>query len=191
MTKCRIPQAHTIMSVIPSFAGSRRALGALAVTFLAASCGASGGNEADRGLSASERQGDPGPAAQAVAAQPVAGTAWVIFGADTVVAEVARSESERAQGLMYRESLGEDAGMLFVFPDAALRSFWMQNTYIALDIAFMDPAFRIVDIQQMEPMTTDPHDSRGPAMFALEVNQGWFEAHGVRVGDTPEVVFGN
>ena len=39
-------------------------------------------------------------------------------------------------------------------------------------------------------MTTDPHDSRGPAMFALEVNQGWFEAHGVRVGDTPEVVFG-
>lgn len=80
--------------------------------------------------------------------------------------------------------------MLFVFPESSVRSFWMQNTYIALDIAFMDPSFRIVDIQQMEPMTTDSHMSRAPAMYALEVNQGWFEAHGVEIGDLPEVVFG-
>jgi uncharacterized membrane protein (UPF0127 family) len=124
-------------------------------------------------------------------ALPPPATAWVIFGADTVVAEVARTREERNQGLMYRESLGEDAGMLFIFPDNSVRSFWMQNTYIALDIAFMAPDFRIVDIQQMEPMTTDSHTSRGPAMYALEVNQGWFEAHGVEVGDTPEVVFGS
>jgi len=114
----------------------------------------------------------------------------VIFGADTVVAEVARTEEERARGLMYREALGADAGMLFIFPESAVRSFWMQNTYIPLDIAFMDGSFRIVDIQQMEPMTTDSHTSRAPAMYALEVNVGWFEAHGVVVGDTPEVVFG-
>jgi uncharacterized membrane protein (UPF0127 family) len=114
----------------------------------------------------------------------------VIFGADTVVAEIAQSEEERARGLMYRETLAENAGMLFVFPESSVRSFWMQNTYIALDIAFMDPSFRIVDIQQMEPMTTDSHMSRAPAMYALEVNQGWFEAHGVEIGDLPEVVFG-
>lgn len=123
--------------------------------------------------------------------RPAAGTAWVVFGADTVVAEVARTEEERADGLMYREELGEDRGMLFIFPDNVARSFWMQNTYIPLDIAFMDPSFRIVDIQQMEPMTTDAHMSRGPAMYALEVNQGWFQAHGVQVGATARVTFGN
>ncbi|UCC26309.1 MAG: DUF192 domain-containing protein [Gemmatimonadales bacterium] len=122
--------------------------------------------------------------------RPAPATAWVIFGADTVVAEIAQSEEERARGLMYRETLAENAGMLFVFPESSVRSFWMQNTYIALDIAFMDPSFRIVDIQQMEPMTTDSHMSRAPAMYALEVNQGWFEAHGVEIGDLPEVVFG-
>ncbi|MDT8340785.1 MAG: DUF192 domain-containing protein [Longimicrobiales bacterium] len=122
---------------------------------------------------------------------PATATAWVIFGADTVVAEVARTEEERARGLMHRESLAQDAGMLFMFPDNTVRSFWMQNTYIPLDIAFLDPDFRVVDIQQMAPMSTEPHMSRGPAMYALEVNEGWFEAHGVEVGDRPRVVFGS
>ena len=131
------------------------------------------------------------PESDSAGTRPAPATAWVIFGADTVVAELARTPEERNQGLMFRESLGEDSGMLFVFPDAAVRSFWMQDTYIPLDIAFMDPDFRIVDIQQMEPMTTDAHTSRGPAMYALEVNQGWFEAHEVEVGDVPEVVFGS
>ena len=128
---------------------------------------------------------------EAPTATPPAATAWVIFGADTIVAEVARTEAERSQGLMYREELGEDAGMIFIFPEASVRSFWMQNTYLALDIAFMDPSFRIVDIQQMEPMTTTSHTSRAPAMYALETNQGWFAEHGVTVGMTPRVVFGN
>ena len=92
--------------------------------------------------------------------RPAPATAWVIFGADTVTAEVASTADERAQGLMYRESLGQNAGMLFVFPDNSVRSFWMQNTYIALDIAFMDPSFRIVDIQQMDPMTTRLRSTR-------------------------------
>jgi uncharacterized membrane protein (UPF0127 family) len=200
MTKCRILQAYKKMSATTLRSGSRLATTTLAASLFIAACGASGGNDAERGLNASEVRGraamEPsGEGASAAAGiqerRPAAGTAWIIFGADTVTAEVARSESERAQGLMHRESLGEDAGMIFVFPDNALRSFWMQNTYLPLDIAFMDPSFRILDIQQMEPMTTNPHDSRAPAMFALEVNQGWFEAHGVSVGDTPKVVFGN
>lgn len=123
--------------------------------------------------------------------RPAPATAWVIFGRDTVTAEVARTDEERSRGLMHRESLGEDAGMLFIFPEQTVRSFWMQNTYIALDIAFMDRDFRIVDIQEMDPMTTESHVSRAPATYALEVNQGWFRTHGVRVGDRPEVVFGD
>lgn len=114
----------------------------------------------------------------------------MIFGTDTVVAEVARTPDERAEGLMYREELPEGRGMLFVFEDNAIRSFWMSNTYIPLDIAFLDASFTIVDIQQMEPLTTTPHESTQPAMFALEVPRGWFEAKGIRVGATARVVFG-
>jgi uncharacterized membrane protein (UPF0127 family) len=114
----------------------------------------------------------------------------VIFGTDTVVAEVARTPDQRAEGLMYRQELPDGTGMLFVFDRAEVQSFWMQNTYVALDIAYMDASFGVVDIQQMEPLSTDPHESAGPAMFALEVPKGWFAAHGIRVGDRAQVVFG-
>ncbi|MEJ2538411.1 MAG: DUF192 domain-containing protein [Gemmatimonadota bacterium] len=119
-----------------------------------------------------------------------AATARVAFGADTVVAEVAQTPEERSQGLMYREQLAPDEGMLFIFPDNSVRSFWMQNTYLPLDIAFLDPSFRVVDIQQMEPMTTEQHTARAAFMYALEVNQGWFSDHGVEVGDVAEISFG-
>jgi len=122
--------------------------------------------------------------------RPDRALAQVVFGADTVTAEVARTDQERARGLMYRESLAPNAGMLFVFPEQSVRSFWMQNTYIDLDIAFMDRDFRVVDIQQMDAQSTDSHVSRARAMYALETNQGWFEAHGVQIGDRPSVTFG-
>jgi uncharacterized protein len=123
-------------------------------------------------------------------AGPERGMAWVIFDGDTVKAEIAYTAQERATGLMHREELPEGTGMLFVFDDVDFRSFWMQNTYIPLDIAFLDRDGRIVDIQQMEPQTTEMHDSAAPAMFALEVPQGWFAARGIEVGDTPHMVFG-
>lgn len=128
--------------------------------------------------------------ASATVPRPATGTAWVIFGADTVVAEVARTPDERAQGLMYRQEVPDGTGMLFVFEDNAIRSFWMQNTYVALDIAYIDPGFRVVDIQQMEPETTDAHQSSAPAMFALEVRKGWFAEQGIRVGAQAQIVFG-
>jgi uncharacterized membrane protein (UPF0127 family) len=114
----------------------------------------------------------------------------VIFGADTVLVEVARTPEERTQGLMYRQEVPDGTGMLFVFDDNEVRSFWMQNTYAALDIAFLDPAFTVVDIQQMEPLTTDPHQSSAPAMFALEVRKGWLAEHRIEVGARAQVVFG-
>ena len=127
-------------------------------------------------------------------ATPARGTAWVIFGtgpdADTVVAEVAQTAAERARGLMYREELGENEGMLFVFQDVAERAFWMRDTFIPLDIAYMDPSFRIIDIKPMEPESEALVESSGPAQYALEVNRGWFAEHGVEVGATPRITFG-
>ncbi len=119
----------------------------------------------------------------------MAGTAWVIFGADTVVAEVARSTEERAEGLMYREEVPEGTGMLFVFPDVAIRSFWMQNTYVALDIAYMGADMRILNIEQLEPLNTTSVPSNGPAQYALEVRQGWFADKGITAGALPQIVF--
>jgi uncharacterized membrane protein (UPF0127 family) len=114
----------------------------------------------------------------------------VIFGADTVLAEVAATPDERADGLMYRDEVPDGTGMIFVFPDSQPRSFWMANTYVALDIAYMNPSYRIVDIIAMEPLITDSYPSSAPAMFGLEVRQGWFAEHGIAVGAQAEIVFG-
>jgi uncharacterized membrane protein (UPF0127 family) len=121
---------------------------------------------------------------------PGRGMAWVVLGSDTVFAEVAATAEERRDGLMYREDLPEGTGMLFVFPDEAMRSFWMSNTYLPLDIAFISSNNRVVDIKQMEPEDTDLTDSDAPAMYALEVIQGWFEAQGIEVGTEAQIIFG-
>lgn len=123
-------------------------------------------------------------------AYPPAGYAWVIMGSDTVTAEVASTADERAEGLMYRDEVPDGTGMLFVFQDNQPRAFWMANTYVALDIAYMDPSFRIVDIIAMEPLVTDSYPSAAPAMFALEVRQGWFEEQGIGIGTQANIVFG-
>lgn len=173
----------------------RRLASVVAVVFatLVAACG-SAQSEAGEAASANASGGEQSAGERAASARqtprPDPGHAWIVFGADTVVAEVARTQEERSEGLMYREELADGTGMLFIFEDTQVRSFWMSNTYVPLDIAYMDASFRIVDIQQMEPLSTEPHESAAPAMFALEVPQGWFEAHGVAVGDTPQVVFG-
>jgi uncharacterized membrane protein (UPF0127 family) len=121
---------------------------------------------------------------------PAPNHAWVIFGKDTVVAEVARTQAEREKGLMNRQKIPQGTGMIFVFDNMAVQSFWMENTYVPLDIAFMDASYRVVNIDHMAPMTTDSHESDGPVMFALEVPQGWFAAHGVKAGDHATVIYG-
>ena len=138
--------------------------------------------------------GDPELAAPPQERAPTAsgpagsGTALLIFRNDTVRAEVAGTPGERSQGLMGRQQVPDGTGMLFVFTEEENRSFWMRNTLVSLDIAFMDSEFRVVDIQTMEARSEDFHDSRQPAMYALEVPKGWFAAHGVRIGDKPLVV---
>ncbi len=97
--------------------------------------------------------------------------------------EVADTAESRAGGLMNRPSLPWDEGMLFVFASEQPLSFWMKNTLMPLDIAFADATGVIFQIEQMEPQTLSSHPSSRQAKYALEVNQGWFAASGVKVGD--------
>ncbi len=99
--------------------------------------------------------------------------------------EVADDMAEQAKGLMDRTTLGVNRGMLFVYPEERELSFWMKNTLIPLSIAFIDSERRIIDIQDMKPFDDEPpgYDSAEPAQYALEVNQGFFEKRGVKVGD--------
>lgn len=104
-----------------------------------------------------------------------------------VSVEIADDPFERADGLMYRESLAADAGMLFVFGDERVRSFWMKNTLIPLDMLFVAADLTIVDIVEGAlPCEADPcplYTSSAPARYGLEVNAGFVRDHGIRVGD--------
>ena len=108
----------------------------------------------------------------------------LILGGTQVTAEVADTPQERATGLMGRVSLAPDSGMLFIYPDEAVRSFWMKNTPLPLSIAYISRAGQIVHLAQMAPLSEDPVPSMHPTMYALEMEAGWFAAHGVKVGQT-------
>jgi len=97
-------------------------------------------------------------------------------------AEVANSPVTRTRGLMYRESMAANHGMLFVFAAAERQCFWMKNTIIPLSIAFLDDHGAIVNIADMQPQTEDNHCSERPVRYALEMNQGWFAAKNIRPG---------
>jgi uncharacterized membrane protein (UPF0127 family) len=86
-------------------------------------------------------------------------------------------------GLMFRESLGKDCGMLFVFDESAERSFYMKNTKIPLDIAFINENGIIETIKELTPLDETLVTSDAKVLYALEVNRGWFNSHGVKVGD--------
>ncbi len=107
----------------------------------------------------------------------------LVVGNRRIHVEVAANRADRNLGLMYRESLPEDHGMLFIFPVEKLRSFWMKNTPLPLSIAFADSGGKIVHIADLEPHSTEPVWSERPAKLALEMNRGWFARRGVFVGD--------
>ncbi len=98
-------------------------------------------------------------------------------------AEVAATEPERLRGLMFRDRLPENGGMIFVYPRAETAAMWMKNTRIALSVAFIDAKGRILNVADMEPFTDTPHVSAGPAVYALEMNHGWFKKRGIKSGD--------
>lgn len=112
-------------------------------------------------------------------------------GAVHVEVEEADSPAEREQGLMGRTSLGAGEGMVFLFEDGPVTDrFWMKDTKIPLSIAFWAADGSILAIHDMDPCTTDPCPTYGapaPYVGALEVDQGFFDEHGVHVGDTIEL----
>ena len=98
--------------------------------------------------------------------------------------EIADDEMERQRGLMHREPLADDRGMLFQFPDVAERSFWMHNTPNSLDIIYIDPYGRIVSIaERVTPNSDAIIPSNGPAMGVLEIRAGRADEIGAKAGD--------
>ena len=97
--------------------------------------------------------------------------------------ELASDNKTRSKGLMHRETLPYDTGMLFVFPDAAERSFHMRNTHVPLSIAFADGNGEIKTVKDMFPYDEESVTSDCDAAYALEVNQGYFDDNGITVGD--------
>jgi uncharacterized membrane protein (UPF0127 family) len=101
----------------------------------------------------------------------------------TMRAEIARSDEERQQGLMYRKSLADGRGMLFVFDRDQILGFWMKNTLIPLSIAYIRSDGSIVEIKDMLPRDENLVRSSRGVRYALEVPQGWFGRAGIKAGD--------
>lgn len=108
------------------------------------------------------------------------------IGKHEIRAEVANTEDSRRQGLMFRERLGENTGMIFLYPKPEVTAMWMKNTRIPLSVAFIDGNGRILNIEDMAPFSEDAHASRGEAAYSLEVNRGWFARRGIKAGDRVE-----
>jgi uncharacterized membrane protein (UPF0127 family) len=103
----------------------------------------------------------------------------------TITIEIAESEQERTQGLMGRTRIGENEGMFFIFPGEELRSFWMANTPLPLDILFVNAANRIVMIHRhTKPYSEESLPSNSPAQFVVEVNAGFCDKYGIIEGHT-------
>ena len=97
--------------------------------------------------------------------------------------EIPQTPGEFRAGLMFRESLDTDSGMLFIFDRVAQQSFHMSHTTIPLDIAFIDEEGCIESIKELTPLRREPVYSNAPVLYALEVNRGWFAENEVKVGD--------
>ncbi len=97
-------------------------------------------------------------------------------------AELAQTAEEREIGLMFRSSMGASEGMLFAFERPGQQCFWMKNTLIPLDVAFLADDGAIVNLDRMKAQTLDGHCSEKPVRFVLEMNDGWFAKRGIKAG---------
>jgi len=105
------------------------------------------------------------------------------IGAHHIKVEVAQTDAQREKGLMFRQHMGRDDGMLFIFDEPAYHAMWMKNTLIPLSVAFLDAQGTIRNILDMEPQTLDSHAAAGPAIYAIETNKGWFDGKKIKAGD--------
>ncbi len=107
-------------------------------------------------------------------------------GIHLIKAEVAAKDAERQKGLMYRDKMGPNEGMVFLFETPAAVCMWMKNTFIPLSVAFIDESGKIVNIEDMQPQTTDSHCARKPVRYALEMNLDWFRKKNIKPGSVIE-----
>jgi uncharacterized protein len=124
-----------------------------------------------------------GKKAVADSPNPVLASASIKVGSSSILAEIARTETERERGLMHRSSLAEGKGMLFVFDRDDRLAFWMKNTTIPLSIAYIASDGTIRQLSDLEPLSLATVQSERSVRYALEAPRGWFERAGVRVGD--------
>jgi uncharacterized membrane protein (UPF0127 family) len=115
----------------------------------------------------------------------------VRLGGEWFSVELATTPKDQSLGLMFRESMPDDHGMLFIFPTEARRSFWMKNTRIALDIFYFDEELKLVSVSENTPpcrvQQCPSYPSDGPARYVLELNAGKAQQLGVSVGDPLEL----
>ncbi len=122
--------------------------------------------------------GDPSPAAKPPTFKKI------VVGKIPLRVEVADTPEKQERGLMFRQSLPDNEGMLFMFKEPHEMSFWMRNTLIPLDIAFVGADGIILNIHQAKPLDDSiNYRSAGAAKYVIETNRGWFFRHGIRAGD--------
>jgi len=110
-------------------------------------------------------------------------TTQIRIGNETLDVELAETAQQHAKGLRFRQTLAENDGMLFVFPAPQRVSFWMKDASIPLSIAFIQSDGKIIQIRPMQPYDETPVPSLSDSVtYALLVNQGWFERHGISAG---------
>jgi uncharacterized membrane protein (UPF0127 family) len=103
-------------------------------------------------------------------------------GMHNIRAQVAHTPEQRQVGLMYRQSMPTQEGMLFVFEAPSTQCFWMRNTLIPLSVAFLGDDGTVVNLADMKPQSDESHCSTKPVRYVLEMNQGWFAKRGVKAG---------
>lgn len=119
----------------------------------------------------------------AAQAQSTLPTTRLTAGIHLITAEVAANDPQRARGLMFRESLAPNHGMLFLFDAKTVQCMWMRNTLIPLSVAFIEDDGSIVNIEDMKPRDeVTQHCSSRPVRFALEMEKGWFAKRGLKAG---------
>jgi uncharacterized protein len=101
-----------------------------------------------------------------------------------IEAELAATPNARQTGLMNRNAMAPQHGMVFAFTEDARHCMWMKNTLIPLSVAFLDREGRVLNIEDMQPRSESNHCAAGPARYALEMNLGWFAGKGIKPGDT-------
>lgn len=115
-------------------------------------------------------------------------TAKIKMGNNIYNLEIADTQELRSKGLMFRKKLPQNSGMIFVFSYDDYRSFYMKNTLIPLDIAFVNSSLEIVNIEQMQPLDETPVYSNEKAMYAIEMNRNFFEKNNIKTGDKIEIL---